>query len=98
MNYEEMIKVIANKKSTVDEGDVLIRDMSRVIDDIMSYRYVADHHEGKTDKVLADKASVIRNSVAVLVSDLDIYQEMLGITDSVSKKKAARVERLVDKM
>ena len=98
MNYEEMIKVIASKKSTLDEGDLVVRDMTKVINDILEYRYTAEHHKGNKEKVLKDKAMIIRNSMAVLESDLDIYQEMLGITEKVDNEKENRVEKIASRV
>lgn len=95
MKYKEKIKKIADNGSTLIEGDILIRDMSRVIDDVMEYRYAAEHYN---KKVLDDKKSPVASSIAILIGDLEVYQEMLGITEKVGKKKTERVSKLADKM
>lgn len=96
MNYEEMIKKVASTNKTATErGEIIIKEMARVINDILDYKYVSDHHKGNK---LNDKAMEIKNSVAVLESDMDVFKEVLGIADKVDQKKEERMKKIVNRL
>lgn len=98
-NYNESVKVIANSDKTVfDRGDLVVKEMSRLTSDILDYRYAAEHYKGDGISVMGDKARSIKNSIALLESDLDVYKEMLGITDLVKDKKEQRIGKVAEKV
>lgn len=89
------IETIANAGRTEFEyGEILVKDMSRLIIDILDYRYACEHYQGNISVMKQDKRGTIKNSLAILMSDLDVYMYMLGITESVKEKEAARLEKI----
>lgn len=99
MRYEDMIKIIAKTdKTVVDRGDIVIKDMSRLINDIMNYRYTVEHYKGDTEDVLTDKLMSVKNSMAILESDMDIYKETADISSKVESKKIGRINKIMDKI
>lgn len=99
MKYDEMIKVVANTdKTTLDRSDMVIKDIGKVLGDIVEYRYAAEHYKGDSKDVLYDKAMSIKNSVALLETDLDIFEESLGIRNQVEEKKEGRLIKIVNKI
>lgn len=98
-DYNEMVTEIARSdKSVLDRGDIIIKEMSRVISDILDYRYIAEHHNGNVDIALNEKAGTIKNSLAILESDVDIYVEQLGMSKKIFKEKCKRVEKISNKI
>lgn len=97
--YDDMIKALARTEKTVfDRTDSVIKDMGKVMGDIVNYRYAIDHYEGNAASVLNDNVMSIKNSVALLETELEILEEMLGIRDQVKEKKEKRLERLVNRL
>jgi hypothetical protein len=99
MKYEEMVKKVANSdRTTMERGDMVIRDTTKVIDAIMDYRYAVERYKGDTETVIYDKVMSIKNAVAILESDLDIYKDVLGITGKVADKKKGRITKIINKI
>ena len=97
MDYKEMIKVIAEDgRSIEDRSNIVIREMCRLIGDICDYDYTVNHYKGDGTAV-EDKRNQIKNSLALVMSDLDIYAEQLGITTGVKDKAYKRLKKLTDK-
>lgn len=98
MGYNEDIKILANTERTVFErGDMIIKYTGRLSSDILDYRYAYEHHKGNSTDLLNDKINSIKNSVALLESELDIYKEMLGISEKVDDKKSNRIKKILGK-
>ena len=98
MKYESAVETMAvTSRDELDRADIIIREMTRLTNDLLDYRYVATHYEGDSQDVLKDKINTIKNSLAVLLGDLDIYMEYMDITDKVNNKKQKRVIELVKK-
>ena len=97
MKYKTIIQIIVqnNDKTELERGDILIKDMSLVIVDLVNYRYAAENYKGDQERVLQDNLSKVKNSVALLMGDLDIYNEQVGITAKVEDKKTDRMNRIV---
>ena len=97
MKYKTMIQIIVqnNDRTELERGDVLIKDMSRLIVDLVNYRYAVENYKGNQEGVLQDNLSKVKNSVALLMGDLDIYNEQVGITAKVEDKKTDRMNRIV---
>lgn len=100
MKYDEMVKKVANTKdkSISDRCDMVIQSMTKVIYDIIEYRWAVEHYEGNSQSVLTDKANTIKNSSFIMESSLDLLNEALGIRDQVKEKKEKRLERLVNRL
>jgi len=97
--YDDMIKVLARTDKTIyDRTDSVIKDMGKVMGDIVDYRYSIDHYEGNAASVLNDNVMSIKNSVALLETELDILKEMLGIRGKVEEKKKNRLEKIIKKV
>ena len=97
MKYKTMIQIIIqnNDKTELERGDILIKDMSRLIVDLVNYRYAVENYKGDQEGVLQDHLAKVKNSVALLMGDLDIYNEQVGITAKVEDKKTDRMNRIV---
>ena len=100
MQYNEMVRTIAKDGdvSVNDRGHLLIREMSKLIDAIMDDEYVDEHYHSNVESVLYDKTMAIKNSMAILEGDLDLYKEVLGITDKVENKKENRIHKIYGRM
>lgn len=89
------IEKVANAGRTEFEyGEILVKDMSRLIIDILDYNYACKNYEGNMKAIKQDKIGTISKSLVLLMSDLDVYMYMLGITESVKEKEAARLEKI----
>lgn len=98
MNYEEALGVCANSDKTVESrGELIIRNMCRMINDILDYKYALENYHG-TGTVIDDKRNVVKNSMALLESEIDIYKTMLDITDDVFTTKVKRTVRIAEKI
>lgn len=98
MKYMDMVKTIANGERTAFErGDIIIRELCRLTEDILDYRYAGEHYDGN-GTVLDDKRNQIKKSLVLVKSDLDVYMEQLGITDEVKDKSNKRLEKITNKI
>ena len=94
MNYEEMIKVIAKDTDLMTQTDVVIREMCQAVDRMLKYRYSNhNYNKGNRDEVLKDKANEIKNSMSILLGDIDVYLSCLNVTDQTKEKKEQRLLR-----
>lgn len=100
MNYENMLRTISTSGRTeIERADNLIKEMCRLTSDLLDYRYVVENC--KTDgnsTAIADSVMKIKNSMALVVSDMDILMDQFGITDKVRQKAVDRVNRIADKI
>ena len=100
IKYEDAIKIIsASGKTETERADNLIKEMCRLTNDLLDYRYVAENCKtsgGST--VIADSVMRIKNSMALVMSDMDILMEQFGIADKVRQKAVDRVNRIADKI
>ena len=95
MKYRDAIKKVADGKDDQETCDILIKDMNRFINDMLDYRYMVNHYDGK-DK-LAEAVGTIKNSMATLMGDLEVYAELMDITDQLQSKKENRIIRFAEK-
>lgn len=97
---EESIKIFRyDGISEVERGDILIKNMCRVTTDLLNYRYTVNHYIGDdTSTVVTDIVCRIKNSLALLLSDMEIYMDQLDITDKVRQKKVDRINKLAEKI
>jgi len=96
MYVEAIKKLVDDDRTEVERGDIMIREMCRLTNDLLDYRYAVENYKGK-GSALNDQVNTIANSIALLMSDLDIYAEYMGITDKVAQKKENRVIKLAKK-
>ena len=95
--YIEAIKKLADGDRTeLERADILIREMCRVTNNLLDYRYAVEHYKG-SGTALNDMLGTMATSIALLESDLDVYKEYMNITDKVNKKKENRVIKLANK-
>ncbi len=98
-NYDDAIKtMVKNGKDELDRGDIIIKEMSRLTQDLLDYRYTVNHYEGNQKGVYSDKISTIKNTLSILLGDIDMYMEYVGIADKVDKKKKERIIKLAEKI
>lgn len=97
MNYKEMVKVIAEDGNEATKGNIVVREMCHLIDSILDYNYAVDNYVGD-GTVIEDKRNQIKNKMTLVVTDLDIYMEQLGLTEEVEKKTIKRLEKLTKRV
>ena len=97
MKYEESIKKLAStSRSDLERVDVLIKEMCRLTNDLLDYKFAAENYKGK-GTVLDDLLNATASSAALLIGDLDIYMEQMDITNKVKEKKEKRIDKLANK-
>lgn len=92
MKYDELIKKNVNNATSFERGDVLVREMCQLIDNIMGYRYVAENGKGTE---LEDNKNKVKKSIILVKSDLDVYIEQLDISEDVYDGAKKRLKRLI---
>lgn len=98
MEYKNMVNVVANSNRTqFERADVLIKEMSKLTMDLLDYRYTAEHYKGE-GTVVDDRKNQIKNSLVLVMTDIDIYMEQMGMTEEVKGKAAKRLDKLVKKL
>ena len=96
MKYEEMIKTLANNgMSELEREDILIREMARLVEDLLHYRYVVTHETKGT--IVEDSKNLIKKSATLVQTDLSMLIEQLGLTDDVRKRSEKRLNKLINK-
>lgn len=97
--YQDNIKMLANEDVTeVQRAEQVVRDMAKVIDVIMGYKYTVDHYKGEAVGILQDEVNKIKNVLAVLKCDLDIMMEQFCIMEAVIEQAEKRIEKVVNKV
>lgn len=98
---EEKIKLILNEGSinTNERGQLLIRSLCRAVDSIVNYNYAETHYNGDdTSTVMKDKVSSIKNALAVVISDMELYMTALDIADITRVKAHNRICKMADRI
>lgn len=96
-SYLENIKMLAREgKFGYEREHDLIKEMGRLTSDMLDFRYSTRHYKPNSDNstVIEDNRNKIINSLAILISDLDIYMASMYMYSRVQKKKENRVEKL----
>lgn len=100
MKYEDALRTISTSaKTETERADILIKEMCRLTNDLLDYRYAVENCKavGKSTMV-ADYVGKIKNSMALVVSDMDILMDQFDITDKVRQKAVDRVNRIADRI
>lgn len=95
MKYEDGIKTIAGGDITIAErSSRVVKMMAEFTAEIVDYNYAAEHYKG-SGSVMEDCLNKLKNKMALVMSEMDIYAEQLGVTDKVVEKKKARINRIL---
>lgn len=98
MRYEKMIKSIAaGNLDVMDRGDILIREMCKLMETMLNYKYIKKHYDDK-GTTMEDRLNEIRNAMVTVTSDMDVYMEQLRVRDSVRDKAYKRIEKIYNKI
>lgn len=98
MKYEDNIKTIATSDRDVFErGDILIKEINMLETSILDYRYAADHYDLTKGTVMQDEINKIKNNLVIVMGDLDVYAEQLGVGEEVNVKKGKRIDKIAKK-
>lgn len=98
IEYIKAIEICANSDKTIeDRGELIIRNICRTTIDILDYKYALNNYKGG-GTVLDDKRNVVKNSIALLESEIEIYKKMLGITDDVYAAKCKRTIKVAERI
>lgn len=96
--YDEMIEVIAaGDMGEFDRGDILIREMCKLMETMLNYKYIKSHYDDK-GTTMEDKINEIKNAMSVVTSDMDVYAEQLSIRNAVHQKAYKRVDKIYNKI
>lgn len=101
MDYESKVKAIAHfgDRTAIQRGELLVREMAKLINDLVDYRYAAEHYKGNNmSNLISEKQNKLKKDMAVLQSDLDIYMELMGLTADVETEADKRLERLLERV
>lgn len=97
MTYEEMIKVIASTDvSTAERGEELIKSACKMIEAILEHKYAVDHNF--SSDIINDKMNTLKNKMATMVSDVDVFMHSCRITESVLYKAKKRIKGIVARL
>lgn len=98
MNYWDMVRKLAkSNKTETERGEILIKDMLRLVTDIIDYKHTKEYYKGD-GTTIQDKKNSLRKSIILVMSDLDIYTEQMGFTESVKKKSSERLSKIIEKV
>lgn len=99
IKYSDAVKIVAGSDYTLlERGDMIMRDMAWLAESLVNYRYSYDHVEGDRDTALENRMSAIKNNMAILAGELDVYMELAGIRDSVVAKKTNRIRGIANRV
>lgn len=95
--YEESLRVISSSdKPETERADNLIREMCKLTDALLDYRYAVENYNKGT--ALADGIGKVKNCMALVMGDMEILMDQLDITNKVRQKKVDRINKLADKI
>ena len=98
MEYENMVKLMTNDgQDQFRRAERLIREMCDLIVQLLDYRFIAEKYDGN-GTVDEDHKNQLKKTLALIVSDMDIYMEQTGITEDVKDKANKRLARLVNRI
>ena len=81
MDYWDMIRQIAESGISVeDRGDMLIKDMAKVMDAVKQYKYTIEHYKGN-GTVVQDMANKVKKTMVIMIVSGSVYAEILDIVD-----------------
>ena len=100
MDAKEAIKVLANDMTTTErefEGR-LIKGMAEVISNIIDYQYADIHYNGENRVAdLLERSKQIKNSIGIMLGDLQVYMERMGITNMAWGKATSRLVNMAER-
>lgn len=92
-------KVLNGAFTINDRGQLVVRSMCKTIDAIINYNYADVHYVGDdTSSVMKDKLASIKNNLAVLLSDLELYMNALNIADDTRVKAYKRIVKMAERV
>lgn len=96
----ELKLILNNGHYTAEErGQLLIRSMTRVIEAIINYNYAKNHYAGDdSSAVIKDKLASVKNGLALLSSDMILYEEHFGIRELVDTKAQNRLCKMAERI
>lgn len=98
---DNAIRLILNNGhyTTEERGELLIRSFAKVTEAIVNYNYAKNHYDGDdSSSVLKDKLSSIKSQFSLLVSDMELYEEHLGIKELVDAKAQSRLRKMAERI
>ncbi len=75
-----------------------IKGMAEVMCSIVDYQYADQHYNGDTREVdLQDRRKQVKNAIGIMLGDLQVYMEMLGITNMAWGKATSRLVSMAER-
>ena len=96
MNKENIELVAKSGKTEFERADMLMRSMSKLSIAMLDYKYAYDNYEGNREEILKDRTMAIKNAMAVVLSDAEIYMYLLGITELTKQKASGRIDKVAN--
>ena len=96
---DKLRTIAASDKSEIERADMLIKEMCKVTNDLLDYRYTVEHYTGNpTSTVLRDRVNAIKNSMTVLISDMEIYAEQMDFREDMERQMEKRINKIADRL
>lgn len=95
--YNKSIEILISNKDEDERIDLIIKAMAKLTNDLLDYRYMVNNYKGDSQELFSNKMDTIKNAIAVLEGELDIYKAMNDITEKTRKRKEQRVSKLAMK-
>lgn len=86
-----------NNKKVLANGDMVTKGACRLITNITDYRYCCENYKGESETVFEDKVNTIKKSLSILLGDLELYMDSLGITEEAKTLAEKRLEKLANR-
>lgn len=99
MDYSDMIKIISSSNiGVIERGEQLLHDYCNVISSILDYKYTLDHYHGENDDVYTNRINSISKALSILLGDVDVYMDILNITEKTHTAKKERIKKIATKI
>lgn len=95
--YNKSIEILISNKDEDERIDLIIKAMAKLTNDLLDYRYMVNNYKGDSQELFSNKMDTIKNAIAVLEGELDIYKAMNDITEKTRKRKEQRIIKLAVK-
>lgn len=96
--YDDDVMVIANNRIIIDQCDVITKEMCQMIIGMTNYKYALQHGNFDIGTVREDEINKLKNNISIVGSDIDIFMNMLNVTNDVIYKKKKRIEKMARKI
>lgn len=92
---DNKIKAIAQSgKTEFERAEMLMKSMAKVNLALLDYKYAYENYDGNKEVLMKDKLSTVKNTMANMLFDAEVYMETVGITELTRQKERSKVEKI----